>query len=161
MEGETSITRREFLVSAAATGTAILGFGQTEKSPRLDPASARRTLNGHRLSTIELKRSSDRYSHFVSRGATGGPTRFGFSRDICILTTDQGAFGGAMASPTPGEITALKGMRVSDLYDVATGTNDKGMSIDLPLYDLVGNILNLPVYELLGGTGATSLPDLQ
>ena len=32
------------------------------------------------------------------------------------------------------------------------------MSIDLPLYDLVGHILERPVYKLLGGQGPTSLP---
>ena len=32
------------------------------------------------------------------------------------------------------------------------------MSIDLPLHDLVGNILGLPVYKLLGANGPTHVP---
>ena len=126
MKIEQPILRREFVVNAVATGAALLGVGQTASSAEPDLSSARRTLEGHRLSKIQLKRSSDKYSHFVSRGATGGPTRFGFARDVCILETDQGALGGAMASPNSKEIAAMTGMRISDLYDMATGTTEKG-----------------------------------
>ena len=128
-------------------------MGQPRTSAEPDPTSARRTLEGYHLSKIQLKRSSDKYPDFVSRGAT----RFGFARDVCIIKTDQGAWGGAMASPNPKEIAAMTGTRVSDFYDIATGTTEKGMSIDLPLYDLLGNILDLPVYKLLAGNGPTSL----
>ena len=90
MKIEHPIVRREFLFNTVATGAALLGVGQTRTTAEPDPTSARRTLDGHRLSQIQLKRSSDKYSHFVSQGATGGPTRYGFARDVCILETDQG-----------------------------------------------------------------------
>jgi L-alanine-DL-glutamate epimerase-like enolase superfamily enzyme len=39
-----------------------------------------------------------------------------------------------------------------------TGTSDDAMSVDLPLHDLVGNILKVPVYKLLGAKGPTHVP---
>ena len=41
-----------------------------------------------------------------------------------------------MARPNPKEIAAMTGIRISDLYDIANGTTEKGMSTDPPLYDL-------------------------
>jgi len=72
--------------------------------------------------------------------------------------TDQEARGGAMSGAKPEEIAALTGSRVSDLYDIERGTSERAMSVDLPLHDLVGNILGLPVYKLLGSNGPTRIP---
>ena len=139
-------------------GTAMVGLGRSLSGAPLDLASAQRTLAEHRIAKIETKRSNDRYSHFVGRGARGGPTRFGFGREVRILVTDQGARGGAMSGAKREDIAALTGLSVSDLYDMETGTFDHAMSIDLPLHDLVGNILGQPVYRLLGAQGPTHVP---
>ena len=63
-----------------------------------------------------------------------------------------------MSGAKPEDIDALTGSRVSDLYDIERGTSENAMSIDLPLHDLVGNILNIPVYRLLGAKGPTRVP---
>jgi L-alanine-DL-glutamate epimerase-like enolase superfamily enzyme len=118
----------------------------------------RRKLGEHRIAKIESKRSSDRYSHFVGRGASGGPTRFGFGREIRMLVTDQGVRGGAMSGAKPDQTRKLIGARVSDLFDLETGTSDEAMSVDLPLHDLAGKILGQPVYRLLGAKGPTHVP---
>jgi L-alanine-DL-glutamate epimerase-like enolase superfamily enzyme len=131
---------------------------KTSPGAEFNLASAQRTLSEHRITQIERKRSQDRYSHFVGRGASGGPTRFGFGREVRILVTDQGARGGAMSGAKPDDIEALTGSRVSDLYDIEKGTSENAMSIDLPLHDLIGNILNIPVYRLLGAKGPTRVP---
>lgn len=150
--------RREFLYNAAAVGTAWIGAERSLNGTTLDRDSAQRTLASHRIAKIESKRSNDRYSHFVGRGARGGPTRFGFGREVRIVVTDQGAQGGAMSGAKPADIAALIGQRVSDLFDIETGTADHAMSIDLPLHDLVGNILDVAVYRLLGAKGPTHVP---
>ena len=108
------MNRRGFLRSTAAAGAALAGLGRTQGEAVLDPSSAQRTLAEHRIVKIETKRSNDRYSHFVGRGAKGGPTRFGFGREVRILVTDQGARGGAMSGAKPNDIAALIGSRVSD-----------------------------------------------
>lgn len=94
----------------------MAGVGESLlKGAELIPESAQRTLAEHRIARVETKRSQDRYSHFVGRGAKGGPARFGFGREVRILVTDQGARGGAMSGAKPDEIGALIGSRVSDL----------------------------------------------
>jgi len=152
------MTRRDFLRSATAAGVVLGAQGCIRGETDVDRASAQPTLSEHRIARIEPQRSNDRYSHFVGRGARGGPTQFGFGREIRIIVTDQGARGGAMSGVKPEEISKLIGARVSDLYDVQTGTSDEATSIDLPLHDLVGNILGLPVYRLLGAQGPTHVP---
>jgi D-galactarolactone cycloisomerase len=152
------MTRRDFLRSATAAGLALGAQGCVRGASDLDRASAQRTLSEHRIARIESKRSNDRYSHFVGRGSRGGPTQFGFGREIRIIATDQAAQGGAMSGAKPDESSRLVGARLSDLYDLESGTSDDAMSIDLPLHDLVGNILGLPVYQLLGGKGPTHVP---
>lgn len=152
------MTRRDFLRSATAAGVAWGAQGCARGGPDTNSTSAQRTLSEHRIAKIESARSNDRYSHFVGRGSRGGPTQFGFGRDIRIIVTDRGVRGGAMSGAKPDEISKLTGIRVSDLYDLDSGTSDEGMSIDLPLHDLVGNILGLPVYQLLGAKGPTQVP---
>ena len=152
------MNRREFLCGAATAGTACIGLTVPLNATAFDPESAQRILTSHRIAKIENKRSDDRYSHFVGRGARGGPTRFGFGRDVRIIVTDQGLRGGAMSGAKHDEIDSLIGQRVSDLFDIETGTTDHAMSIDLPLHDLVGNILGVPVYRLLGAMGPKQVP---
>ena len=122
------MNRREFLRNAMV-GTALVGLGRSLSGAAFDPASAQRTLAEHRITKIETKRSNDRYSHFVSRGAKGGPTRFGFGREVRIVVTDQGTRGGAMPEAKREDIAALIGLRVSDLYNMETGSFDHAMSV--------------------------------
>ena len=147
--------RRRFTQTVLAGAAAMGAAGRRHSGAQIDAEGARRALSGHRIAAIESKRSSDRYSHFVGPGARGGPTRFGFGRDIRVIVTDQGARGGAMSGAKPEQTDPLIGARVSDLYDIDEGAAADAMPIDLPLHDLVGNILGLPVYQLLGAKGPT------
>jgi L-alanine-DL-glutamate epimerase-like enolase superfamily enzyme len=93
----------------------------------------------------------------VGRDANGNPFKFGFARDVRILVTDQGTLGGAMSGVTTEEAEEFIGKSVADLYDMQSGVSDAADGIELPLYDLVGQILQQPVYNLLGGKGPTEV----
>jgi D-galactarolactone cycloisomerase len=56
------------------------------------------------------------------------------------------------------EIRKLVGARIGDLFDPERGTLSEASKIDLPLHDLVGQILGLPVYVLLGAKGPKQVP---
>ena len=150
--------RRRFARTVLAGAAAVGAAGCWNSAAQFDAESATRELSGHRIAKIESQRSNDRYSHFVGRGAKGGATKFGFGREIRILVTDQGASGGAMSGAKPEQTDPLIGAPVSDLYNMATGVSDEAMPLDLPLHDLVGNILGLPVYQVLGAKGPTHVP---
>jgi L-alanine-DL-glutamate epimerase-like enolase superfamily enzyme len=120
-------------------------------------ASVARKLAEHRIASVVSKRSSDRYAHHVGRGAQGNPTAYGFGRTVCLATTDTGLQGGGMSGAKPDDVKPLIGARVSDVYDLEQGTSDEAISIELPLLDLVGKILERPVYELLGAKGLTQV----
>ncbi len=152
------MNRRAFLRQTVAAGLVFCSPATDTAQATWDPEAARCTLAEHRLARVESKRSNDRYSHFVGRGASGGPTRFGFGRDVRILVTDQGARGGAMSGAKSDDIAPLLGSRITDLFDLDSGVLERAMSIELPLYDLVGQILKLPVYQLLGARGPTRVP---
>ena len=101
------MTRRDFLRSATAAGMALGAHGCARGGPDTNSTSAQRTLSEHRIAEIESKRSNDRYSHFVGRGSRGGPTRFGFGRDVRIIVTDRGVRAGAMSGAKPDEVSRI------------------------------------------------------
>ena len=48
---------------------------------------------------------------------------------------------------------SLVGKQVADLFSLPDGTNEAGRVIDLPLWDLVARLHDLPLYQLLGARG--------
>ena len=120
--------------------------------------AAARELSEHRIAKIEANRSNDRYLRFVGRNAKGNPAGRGFGRPIRVLVTDKGARGGAMSGIPDDQARKLTGTRVSDLFDLSKGAVEEAYPVELPLYDLVGNILKKPVYALLGAAGPRGVP---
>lgn len=155
------MNRREFLRCAAAGGALVTsgldaGLAAENRSARrpLDQASVARTLAGHRLAKIEAVQVQDRFPRSVGPNGKTNPVGGGGRYQVRIVTTDQGAVGWAMCATKDPEAQRLVGARLDDLFDLDQGTSDRvPQEMDRMLYDLVGNIVNRPVCELLGGRG--------
>jgi len=171
------MTRRVFVRSFAAGAAFIAGgchhrgllAGERERKetqptqgerPQNKPLSetATRELTEHRIARIEAHQSNDRYPRSVGRNSGGNPVGHGSSRPIRILVTDKGARGGAMSGVSDEQAQKFIGARVSDLFDVARGAAEAAHPIELPLYDLAGNLLKRPVCGLLGAAGPREVP---
>jgi L-alanine-DL-glutamate epimerase-like enolase superfamily enzyme len=131
-----------------------------EEGPQTKPLgeTATQELSEHRIARIEAHQSNDRYPRSVGRNSGGNPVGRGSSRPIRILIADKGARGGAMSGISEEQAQKFIGARVSDLFDVARGAVEAAYPIELPLYDLVGNILKMPVCGLLGAAGPREVP---
>lgn len=171
------MNRRSFIRSLLAGGAALLGGGkskyansleesgpmsphlkQREARGRLNRTSAQRTLSEHRLVKIEARRLRDRYPRLVGRNAKGRPAGRGGSYQVRILTTDKGASGWGMSASPEEKVHRFVGARLGDLFGLEKGPVEEAFVFQIPLYDLVGNILGLPVYELLGARGPRAIP---
>ena len=148
--------RRTFLLSVAAGGAA-LAAGDPPVAPPLTDADARE-LARHRIEKMQVRRLSDRYPRFVGRNSTRNPVGWGGGYQVRTVTTDKGKRGWAMSYMPPDKVKHLIGARVGDLYDLKTGPVEDAYGIELPLHDLVGNILGRPVWQLLGSKGPRRLP---
>jgi hypothetical protein len=85
----------------------------------------------HRIAAIETKRSNDRYSHFVGRGARGGPTRFGLGRDVRVLVADRPYYCAHLAAGVGN-------------CDIVEGIPGKATGIDYSAYGFKDRNLVLP-----------------
>lgn len=82
-----------------------------------------------------------------------------FARDPVVrLVTDGGVTGWGWSNATPEVARRLVGRRLSELFDLQTGTRDEALSFDFPLWDLGGRLLGKPVWALLGDRGTHPVP---
>ena len=128
------------------------------KKAKLDKAAAARELAEHRIKSMRVRRIRDRYPRFVGRNARGRPCGHGGGYQIRIITTDKGVSGWGMSHVKPDAVRKFVGSKVGDLFDMTRGVADDAFALQIPLYDLVGNILNVPVYDLIGGQGPRAVP---
>lgn len=77
---------------------------------------------------------------------------------VVRLETEGGLAGWGWSNATPEIARRLVGRRLSELFDLRTGTRDAALSFDFPLWDLVGRLLGKPVWALLGGRGTHPVP---
>jgi D-galactarolactone cycloisomerase len=156
------MTRRGFVRSVAAGGaTLALGRATLRAQGRVAPpnaAAAQRALGEHRIARMETRQVQDRYPRFVGKNSHLGAVGWGGAYQVRKLVTDQGARGWGMNHWKDEDVNHLLNARVSDLYDMARGATEEGRALEVPLHDLVGNILGKPVYALLGSQGPTSVP---
>ncbi len=154
--------RRDFVGSLLAGGAALAVTGREGRAaPKAQPpdkATATRMLSEHRLANMEARRLQDRYPRRVGRNCKGNPAGWGGGYQVRRLTTDKGASGWAMSWVPDERVADLVGRPISELFDLDRGTAADADGLDLPLHDLVGNILGKPVYALLGSQGPTSVP---
>jgi L-alanine-DL-glutamate epimerase-like enolase superfamily enzyme len=151
------LNRREFLRVAAAGGATLAvsssaAFGAEHAGG--DGRSAARVLSDHRVAKIESRAMQDRFPRSLGPNGKGNPVGGGGGYQVQVISTDQGASGWAMSSARPDVAEKLIGTRLDELFDLASGTTDLvPQEMDRAFHDLVGNILQKPVYELLGGRG--------
>jgi L-alanine-DL-glutamate epimerase-like enolase superfamily enzyme len=129
-----------------------------EKKPKLDPAVAARELAAHRIARMEHRGIRDRYPRFVGRNSRGRPAGRGGGYRIRTITTDKGATGWGMSHLPPEKVKHLEGARIGDIYDMGRGPAEEAYGIQIPLHDLVANILGVSVAALLGGKGPDRVP---
>jgi len=154
------MTRRCFVRSMTAGGAA-LALGQGALQAGVTPpdfASAAKTLSEHRIVRMEARQLQDRYPRFVGKNSHLGAVGWGGGYQVRRVITDQGASGWGMSHVKDDVVAPLIGRSVPNLYDMEQGVSDEARAIEIPLHDLVGNILGKPVYALLGSQGPTSVP---
>lgn len=140
--------RRTFLQSSALLLSPSLVNRRTREPRTADEASlAEHVIADVRFADVQLT-----WPRFVGKNARRDIHGYGPKVTVAVLTTDQGAKGwGAAGRRTDETVAALKGKRLSEVLNPATGiTNDRVRAFDVPLHDLAGVILGKPVYELLG-----------
>ena len=115
-------------------------------------------LENHRIESIEPHRIKDRFPRYIGRNAKGKPQAYGGGMQLRIVTTDQGAKGWASSNTPDEQVTPLIGEKLSDLFDLETGTHEHAYGLDLVVHDLVGRILNKPAYQLLGAKSSPHIP---
>ena len=115
-------------------------------------------LENHRIESIEPHGIKDRFPRYVGRNAKGKPQAYGGGMQLRIVTTNQGAKGWASSNTPDEQVTPLIGEKLSDLFDLATGTHERAYGLDLVLHDLIGRILNKPAYQLLGAKSSPHVP---
>ena len=130
--------------------------GRAEAAP-LGEADARK-LAEHRIATMQARRIGDRYPRHVGRNARGRPAGRGGGYQIRTLTTDKGAEGWGMSWMPHDRVKKFIGARVGDIYDIHKGTLREADGLDIPLHDLVGNVLGKSVAQLLGARGPKHVP---
>ena len=157
------LNRREFLQVAAASGATLAvsssEANSAEPAGGSDGRSAARALSDHRVAKIESRAMQDRFPRLLGPNGKGNPVGGGGGYQVQVISTDQGASGWAMSSAKPEVAHKLIGARLDELFDLASGTTDLvPQEMDRAFHDLVGNMLQKPVYELLGGRGPARWP---
>ena len=73
---------------------------------------------------------------------------------VLRLYTDSGARGVGWSRIGEEEASQLLGKRVDELFQLPDGCLEEGRALDLPLWDLVARLMDLPLYRLLGARGS-------
>jgi len=160
-----SMDRRTFLKTVIGGGvTMIVGHAQGAPGAKPNPAetisraAAGRELAQHRIKTMTVCHLRDRFPRYVGRNAKGRPEGRGGGYQVRIITTDKGVRGWGMSHAKPDAVKQFVGAKLGDLFDMKNGVADDAFLLQIPLYDLVGNVLRMPVYKLLGANGPTAVP---
>ncbi|NKB70774.1 MAG: mandelate racemase [Candidatus Latescibacteria bacterium] len=73
---------------------------------------------------------------------------------VVRLHTDSGATGLGWANLNRQQAEGLVGRRIDEVFQLPNGSHEEGLPIDLPLWDLVARLMDLPLYRLLGARGS-------
>ncbi|MHA7984459.1 enolase C-terminal domain-like protein [Rathayibacter sp. CAU 1779] len=101
---------------------------------------------------------------WIGRNALRGPHGDGHPLAVLALVADDGTLGWGHVGqkltelPADADFGSLIGRRIVDLFDPERGVIDPAaVPVEIPLYDLVGNLLGMPVSALLGSHGTTAV----
>ena len=142
------MNRRAFLshTAVAAADTTLPGFAYAADTP----------LSEHRVDRIEFRNVSIPWPRQVGRNSRRGIHGHGPTKlRVCVLHTDRGATGWGQTQGKTGKpeqlLELVKDKAVADLIDPANGIRSADYhSIDVPLHDLAGVILDQPVWAMTG-----------
>ena len=112
------------------------------------------------ITAIDLVELPTRYPRTVGRNARLGSHGAGGTSTVAILRTDSVHVGwGLVERVVAGEWTeTVIGRPLSELIDPDSGVRDDAYGfLDVPLHDLLGQVLDLPVNAILGGRGETTV----
>ena len=104
-----------------------------------------------RIEKAVLRGTRPRSIGYNARIPTHGPR---VSDPVVRLYTDSGAKGIGWSNLTEFEAQQLLGKQIDDLFQLPDGCLEQGRAIDLPLWDLVARLMDLPLYRLLGARGS-------
>ncbi len=155
------MNRRKFAKSLAVCATGLLLNNCHNRASRtipLDKSAAARELSQHRIAKIESRYLHNRYARKLGRNAARSAVGQGGLRKVHIITTNRGISGWSQSFWRDEYLQKFIGLPVADLFDLEIGILDHALQLDQPLYDLVGNILDVPVYTLLGEKGPQRIP---
>ena len=117
-----------------------------------------RLLERHRIARIDTAWIESVYLRTVGRNSFRGSHGSGGRHQVVVLTTDRGHVGWGAPLGQPIDLGRFVGRSVADLIDPARGVVDEALTLDYPLHDLAGVILDMPVHRMLGGAGPTRFP---
>ncbi len=80
------------------------------------------------------------------------------SDPIVRLRTHGGGWGIGWSSLSLETAQSLVGCTVGELFRMPHGSTPAGTCVDLPLWDLVARLLDLPLFRLLGARGSRQVP---
>jgi L-rhamnonate dehydratase len=113
---------------------------------------------GERIDCIEkitLHGKRPRTIGYNARIPTHGPR---ISDPVVRLRTSGGGHGISWSRLAREEAEQLVGRTVGELFRLPEGCTAEARCIDLPLWDLVARLLNMPLYRLLGARGSRQVP---
>jgi L-alanine-DL-glutamate epimerase-like enolase superfamily enzyme len=113
---------------------------------------------GERIDCIEkitLHGKRPRTIGYNARIPTHGPR---ISDPVVRLRTSGGGHGISWSGLAREEAEQLVDRTVGELFRLPEGCTAEARCIDLPLWDLVARLLNMPLYRLLGARGSRQVP---
>ena len=113
-------------------------------------------LLDERIVRIEKVMLKSRRPRFVGVNSKGGPSGDMITDHVVRIHTDSGAVGVGWSRINPKQAEQFLGKQLNELFALPKGCLEAGESIDLPLWDLVAKLSDLPLYKLLGARLAGS-----
>jgi L-alanine-DL-glutamate epimerase-like enolase superfamily enzyme len=107
-----------------------------------------------RIEAIEksvLRGTRPRSIGYNARIPTHGPR---LADSVVRLRTSGGGTGLGWSNISREQAQSLLGKSIGELFRLPEGSLEEGLPIDLPLWDLVARLMNLPLYRLLGARGS-------
>lgn len=111
-----------------------------------------------RIDAVEkavLRGERPRSVGYNARIPTHGPR---LSDPVVRLRTAGGGWGLGWSSVSQEVAATLLGRTVEELFRMPGGCTEQGRAVDLPLWDLVARLLEMPLYRLLGARGSRRVP---
>lgn len=103
-----------------------------------------------RIEQAVLRGRRPRSIGYNARIPTHGPE---LNDPVVRLHTSGGGWGLGWARLDQSQAGRLLGRELGELFRLPEGSLEEGLPVDLPLWDLVARLLDLPLYRLLGARG--------